>query len=189
MTLGAWMRDYLYIPLGGNRVSSKSRQYLNLWIVFFASGLWHGAAWGFIFWGLYHGFFLVIERMFLGKYLSRLGRVSVIYSFVVVLVGWVFFRMEELGPALNFTKTMFGFSSSLLAVEIDKEFIFTLGLATIFSFFTLSNRLYAVQQKVFYDRYSLPQAYLMTFGILLLIVLAVARITTSDFNPFIYFRF
>lgn len=189
MTLGAWMRDYLYIPLGGNRVSSKSRQYLNLWIVFFASGLWHGAAWGFIFWGLYHGFFLVIERMFLSKYLSRLGRVSVIYSFVVVLVGWVFFRMEELGPALNFTKTMFGFSSSSLAVEIDKEFIFTLGLATIFSFFTLSNRLYAVQQKVFYDRYSLPQAYLMTFGILLLIVLAAARITTSDFNPFIYFRF
>ena len=94
ITLGAWMRNYLYIPLGGNRVNSKLRLYFNLWLVFLLSGLWHGAAWGFIIWGAYHGFFLVMERLFLGKWLARLGKAAFIYTFGVVMVGWVFFRLE-----------------------------------------------------------------------------------------------
>jgi alginate O-acetyltransferase complex protein AlgI len=73
ITLGSWMRNYLYIPLGGNKVDSRMRLYFNLWLVFLASGLWHGAAWGFIIWGAYHGSFLVIERVFISRLLRRMG--------------------------------------------------------------------------------------------------------------------
>ncbi len=107
ITLGNWMRNYLYIPLGGNRVNSKLRLLLNLWIVFLASGLWHGAAWGYVIWGAYHGFFLVIERSFLGKWLNKLGKVSFIYTFLVVLVGWVFFRTEHLHASIHYLQRMF----------------------------------------------------------------------------------
>ena len=107
ITLGNWMRTYLYIPLGGNRVNSKLRLLFNLWIVFLASGLWHGAAWGYVIWGAYHGLFLVTERIFLGKWLAKLGKVTFIYTFIIVLIGWVFFRTEHLDIALNFLHHMF----------------------------------------------------------------------------------
>jgi len=74
MTLGSWMRDYLYIPLGGSRVSTNRRLYFNLWFVFLISGLWHGASWSFVVWGAYHGFFLVAERLFLLKVYRKIGK-------------------------------------------------------------------------------------------------------------------
>ncbi len=95
-TLNAFMLNYLYIPLGGNR-KGKGRTYFNLWIVFLLSGLWHGASWNFVLWGAYHGFFLVIERLFLGKWSQRIGKVpSVIITFIIVMVGWAIFRIEDL---------------------------------------------------------------------------------------------
>jgi len=107
MTLGSWMRNYLYIPLGGNKVSS-TRLYFNLWIVFLASGLWHGASWSFIFWGAFHGFFLVIERAFLGKVLTKIGKIpSILITFFIVNIGWVFFRVEKISDAFCFVKQMF----------------------------------------------------------------------------------
>ena len=113
ITLGAWMRNYLYIPLGGNRVNSKWRLYFNLWLVFLLSGLWHGAAWTFVFWGAYNGIFLVIERLFLLKYIEKLNRwVRVLYAFPVVVVGWVFFRAEHLHNAFVMVGRMFAFNFS-----------------------------------------------------------------------------
>src|SRR5690606_8522302 len=73
MTLGQWMRDYLYIPLGGNRVDSKTRLYFNLWFVFLVSGLWHGASWNFVIWGAFHGFFLILDKIFLLQVLNKIG--------------------------------------------------------------------------------------------------------------------
>ena len=137
ITLGTWMRNYLYIPLGGNRVDNKWRLFFNLWLVFLASGLWHGAAWGFIIWGAYHGLFLVIERLFLGKWLARVGKLSLFYTFPVVMVGWVFFRTEHLDKAASYLHTMFTGFTGTDGWEPDTKYLTLLFIAFFFSFFTI----------------------------------------------------
>jgi alginate O-acetyltransferase complex protein AlgI len=108
MSLSAWFRDYVYIPLGGNRTTT-GRLYFNLLLVFFLCGLWHGAAWTFVVWGLFHGAFLVIERVGLGARLDALPRpVRHLYSLVVVMVGWVFFRADTLAGATAMLSAMIG---------------------------------------------------------------------------------
>ena len=189
ITLGSWMRNYLYIPLGGNRVNSKARLLFNLWLVFALSGLWHGAAWGFIIWGLYHGFFLVIERFFLLNWLQRLGKASVIYTFLVVVVGWVFFRAEHWAPAIEYLGKMFSWHPSTGSWRIDTEVITIGALAALFSFFTLMPVGLRIQQKVFYSSLSANGHRVMTWLMIILLVLCAGRITVSTFNPFIYFRF
>ena len=189
ITLGTWMRNYLYIPLGGNRVNSKMRLYLNLWLVFLASGLWHGAAWGFIIWGAYHGLFLVLERLFLGKWLVKIGKFSVIYTFLVVLIGWVFFRAEQFGIAKGYLSRMFRWHPDNCQWIPDTEFYTMLAIAALFSFFTLPNIGKKIQQKVYYAEMPLKLHFVMSFVVLLLIVICAGRITVSTFNPFIYFRF
>ena len=188
ISLGNWMREYLYIPLGGNRVS-KWRLYFNLWLVFLLSGLWHGAAWGFIIWGAYHGAFLIMERVFLKKWLDKLGKVAFIYTFLVVMVGWVFFRTEHLAPALNFLKTMFSWHPDDEYWRPDIEYIFTVALAFFFSFFTITKPGERIQKKIFFSNHNLKQHFAMVFAGLILCILCAGRITQSSFNPFIYFRF
>jgi alginate O-acetyltransferase complex protein AlgI len=113
MSLSNWFRDYVYLPLGGNRVS-PARTYLNLITVFFLCGLWHGASWTFVIWGLFHGAFLVLERRF--PFAAR-GSGSVIvlrhvYTLLVVMVGWVFFRADTLAAAMAFLRAMAGFGAA-----------------------------------------------------------------------------
>ena len=189
ITLGNWMRNYLYIPLGGNRVKSKLRLYFNLWLVFLASGLWHGAAWGFVIWGAYHGFFLVIERIFLGKWLAKMGKASIIYTFPVVMIGWVFFKTEHLHPAMNFIGRMFSWHSSGELWMPDKEYYTILVFAIFFSFFTLIKWGEQIHQKIFYKEYSLRLHFALVFAGITLCIISAGRITVSSFNPFIYFRF
>ena len=110
ISLSAWFRDYLYVPLGGNRVA-PGRVYLNLVTVFFLCGLWHGASWTFVVWGLYHGAFLVVERLGLAAWLGRMPRpMRHLYALLVVMVGWVFFRAESLSAAAGLLQAMAGFS-------------------------------------------------------------------------------
>ena len=189
ITLGAWMRNYLYIPLGGNRVHSKMRLYFNLWLVFLASGLWHGAAWGFIIWGAYHGLFLVLERLFLGRWLAKLGKASVIYTFIVVLAGWVFFRTEQLSNALSYLHSMFTWQPDKSFWQPNRENVVMLCMAIFFSFFTLTSWGDRIHQRIFYSNYSIKLHYAMTFATILLLIICAGRITVSTFNPFIYFRF
>ena len=111
ISLSRWMRDYLYIPLGGNKVS-VSRMYFNLCFVFLISGFWHGAQWTFIIWGAYHGLFLILDRLFLLKLTAHIGKITrILFTFLVVVVGWVFFRAETLSQALHFLKKMITFSN------------------------------------------------------------------------------
>lgn len=187
ITLGAWMRNYLYIPLGGDKVRTAGRLYFNLWIVFLASGLWHGAAWGFLIWGAYHGLFLVLERMFLQKGLQRLKRLAAVYTFFVVLIGWVFFRLEHWGPSIAYLKHMFIVHPG--AVTGDRQLWTTLVLACFFSFFTLLPYGQRIQEKVYGGSYTLRRHYLMLAATVLLFVLSMGSILVSSFNPFIYFRF
>lgn len=192
MTLGSWMRNYLYIPLGGNKVNSTARLYFNLWIVFLASGFWHGAAWAFIFWGAYHGLFLVIERAFLGKVLARLPKpLNILYCFLVVVIGWVFFNLEDMSKALGYLKLMFVGNSAeeVYNPPINTMLIVYFGLAVLFSFWSSLNFGARIQKQVFELEYSGKMHLLFTFVSLLLMVLSASKIIGSGFNPFIYFRF
>ena len=188
ITLGAWMRNYLYIPLGGNRVNSKWRLYFNLWLVFLCSGLWHGADWGFIIWGAYHGGFLVIERLFLLKWLNKLGKLSVIYTFFVVTVGWVLFRLERFQVSIDYLKRMFALHSGN-NWSPDGNYYFILGCAVFFSFITLIPAGKRLEEKVFFATYTIRRHYAMSFILLILTFISAGYISSSTFNPFIYFRF
>src|SRR5690554_7029994 len=95
ISLSSWFRDYLYIPLGGNQ-KGKYRTYVNLLIVFFLTGLWHGASWNFVIWGLFHGFFIIIERLNIIKVPTRFYVIGNIYTLLIVMIGWVLFRSENL---------------------------------------------------------------------------------------------
>lgn len=190
MTLGSWMKNYLYIPLGGNKVESKTRLYFNLWLVFLASGFWHGAAWTFIIWGVYHGFWLVLERMFLGEVYKKIGKfASTILCFLLVAIGWVFFRAETTTAAFHFVKQLFTFDFNLPAHFIDNEFKFYFILAVLFSFFTSFKIGQAIQNKVYYSYYGNLGNLAFTAASVCLFTLSLASITSSGFNPFIYFRF
>ena len=188
MTLGNWMRNYLYIPLGGNRVST-GRLYFNLWLVFLASGLWHGASWSFVFWGAYHGFFLVIERAFLGKALDRIGKVpAMLITFFIVNIGWVFFRIEHIRDAFRYIGRMFSLHSNA-ATTFDVEFLTWFAIAVLFSFFAANPWGQRLQDAVYLDPYTRRRHLLVWSSSILLFVLSVSSITSSGFNPFIYFRF
>lgn len=191
ITLGSFMRDYLYIPLGGNRVASKWRLYFNLWIVFLLSGLWHGAAWNFVIWGAFHGVFLIFDRLFFLKLLDKIGRLpSMIITFIITVVGWVLFRAETLGQANTFITKMFEFDFSPQIHYLDTEFYAVLIIAIFFAFFTYFKVGLKLEKNIFYvDKYSVINHFFATFIFLILFLLSVASITSSGFNPFIYFRF
>lgn len=189
MTLGAWMRNYLYIPLGGNKVSSKSRLYFNLWIVFLASGLWHGASWSFILWGAYHGLFLVLERSFLSKFYDTIGKLpSTIITFFIVVIGWVFFRVEKISDAFVFLKRMFSFNFNQ-TLSFDLEFYTFFVIAGFFAFFTYFKRGQLLQDSVYSLSYSNRRHYATSLVVIMLLVISISSITAFGFNPFIYFRF
>ena len=190
ITLGNWMKNYLYIPLGGNKVQSKTRLYFNLWVVFLLSGFWHGAAWTFIIWGIYHGLFLVLERMFLLKIYEKIGKVlATLITFLIVSIGWVFFRAENTLHALGIIKQLFSFNFGASLFNVDKEFQFIFLLAIIFSFFTCFTIGEKIQQKIYFSYYNISGNFLFTVVACCLFALSLASITSSDFNPFIYFRF
>lgn len=189
ITLGHWMRDYLYIPLGGNRVSTKARVYMNLWIVFLISGLWHGASWNFIIWGAYHGLFLALDKMFLLKFLSGVGRFwAWLLNFIIVLIGWVFFRIEEFDQAILFLKRMFSFD---FEQHHDQNFGFWLLLLLSFLFSVFSATIWGKQLEIAFFRGSKTKSITIVnlTIVILLYLLCLSMIIGTNYNPFIYFRF
>lgn len=189
ITLSRWMRDYLYIPLGGNRVS-PSRLYFNLWIVFLLSGFWHGAQWTFIIWGAYHGFFLVIERLFLLKLTTRIGKVPrIIFTFLIVVISWVFFRADSYTHAILFIKKMFAFEFQKIDKHLFSDFWTMLIIATFISFITLFKFGEKMEKILYGPKINLASSSLLTTISILFLIICVSSITSSGFNPFIYFRF
>lgn len=189
ITLGSWMRDYLYIPLGGSRVSTR-RMYFNLWFVFLASGLWHGAAWNFIIWGAFHGFFLILDRLFLLKFSKKIGKYpSIALTFFITIIGWVLFRAENMNQAFYFIEAMFNFNGLELK-SYGSQFWVMMTFAILFAFITLSKTGLKWEQKVFFaEKYQLKGYLFSTLVFFILICLSISSITSSGFNPFIYFRF
>lgn len=190
MTLGAWMRDYLYIPLGGSRVKTQGRLYFNLGFVFLVSGLWHGASWNFVIWGGYHGLFLILDRLFLLKVLNKIGKwPATIFTFFVAVMGWVVFRIEDFNTAMIYYQRLFAFDFKTWALPGNYNFFLILIFGFFFSFVTISKWGLKLQDMVFYTDYKIRGKIIMMAICSLLLILSIASITTSGFNPFIYFRF
>ncbi len=190
ITLGDFMKDYLYIPLGGNRVSSKYHLFFNLWLVFILSGLWHGAEWNFVLWGTYHGLFLILDRIFLIDLLKKTGTIfSTLCTFFIVMIGWVIFRLENIYLIKLYLKSLFSFDSQL-DVNTIPDFWSILIIAFIFSFCTSFKTGKNLQSFFFKSKnYNLKSHLILTVISIILFSVCISSITSSGFNPFIYFRF
>ncbi len=186
ISLSSWFREYVYIPLGGNRVRA-SRHILNLLIVWLLTGFWHGAAWNFIVWGLYYGALLILEKYVWGKGLAKLPAiVQHLYSLVIVLIGWVFFFSDSMRDAIHYLGTMFG------RVDVSGS------LQTLF--YTLGNHWLLLALGIL-GCTALPMRALTTVGangkrrvvyitvIMVIFALSLACLITETYNPFLYFRF
>ena len=188
ISLSSWFRDYLYIPMGGNR-KSRTRTYINLIIVFFVTGLWHGASWNFIIWGLFHGGFLILERLGFGIILRKLPRVfGHLYVLFIVIIGWVFFRAKTLTEALLYLKGMFsnrGFGNESIYQHFNYYVAFVLILALLFST-PIKTFVLAKMAAMF----SKPYQQIIVFPLVLfLFFFSLLELAESSYNPFIYFRF
>lgn len=188
ITLGGFMKEYLYIPLGGNRISPK-RTYFNLAVVFLISGLWHGASWTFVLWGLFHGIFLILDRLFMLNWLKKAGRFpSILLTFLVVVLGWVLFRAETVGAAIGYYKALFAFRSGPTTL-LTPQFLLFFALAIVFSFLPVLKIGDRWMERIFSGVYSKRMAVGLFFIAIMLFFLSVGALSVTDFNPFIYFRF
>jgi alginate O-acetyltransferase complex protein AlgI len=189
ITLGTWMKNYLYIPMGGNKVSN-SKLYRNLILVFLFSGLWHGASWNFVLWGAYHGLFLVLERLFLGKVFDKLGKfISIPITFIIVITGWVLFRNEDLGFAVHVIKQMYSFEFFHSKFVLNNDFITMAIVATLISFFAISSKTKEIQNKIYGEDFSNSAKWAVLVTGVVLYYVSLSYVSALDFNPFIYFRF
>lgn len=188
ISLSSWFKDYVYIPLGGNRVS-KIKWLRNILIVWLLTGLWHGAAWNFILWGLYYGIILIIEKVFLGKLVEKLPKFfQHIYALLLIIIGWVIFRIESIKQIFIVFKNMFKFKST----DILNDIVFNTNILAALPFIIIGlicsiPILFKVQKlenkhKYFYK-------ILSNTTILSLFLISIAFLVKSTYNPFIYFRF
>ena len=187
ITLGTWFREYVYIPLGGNR-KGKSRTILNLLIVWGLTGLWHGASWNFIIWGLYFGILIIIERLGLGKVLEKLpAAVSMLYTFLAAVLGWVLFDTDTLGGAWQYIRAMFGaggaFSDSTARYLFSSNIV--IYLLCIFASTTLFGNFTAFLQKKREKIYS----WAVSAAVICVLLLCTSYLVDATYNPFLYFRF
>lgn len=187
MTLGAWLKDYLYIPLGGNR-KGTARTYFNLAVVFLVCGIWHGAGWNFLVWGIWHGLFIISDKLFLNRLLSKTPKLlRVLLTFTVVTIGWIFFRNDLFGDAVFYIGKLFDFHHT--AANLTAEFTTMLCLAILFSFLTLSKFGQKAQDLCYATERPEWQHYITFVCAMILMVASAAYLSASGFNPFIYFKF
>jgi alginate O-acetyltransferase complex protein AlgI len=185
ISLSTWIREYLYLPLGGNRVGPL-RLYVNLWICFLASGLWHGAAWTFVAWGAYQGLFLTLERLGLGRALARLPRpAGVLITFLAVTVGWVLFRAPDLATAGQYLMALVqpGSPGRFHLVTLDQWGALAVGLVV-----ALVPAPAAMRRWLQTGGPAAPPLPRMAIALPLLLLTA-GKVMTVTYNPFLYFRF
>jgi alginate O-acetyltransferase complex protein AlgI len=187
ISLGKWFRDYLYIPLGGNRVS-RSRWIANIFAVWFLTGFWHGASWNFAFWGVYFGILLMIEKIFLRELLQRLPRaLRHIYTLSAVAVSWVIFELGSVASILDYLADMFALNnidvSNFEAVYILRSNSVLLLVAFIGSVPLFKSIHAGYAERVLVKTVIMPAVYLIVLTV------SMAYLVDSSFNPFLYFRF
>lgn len=184
MSLGTWFREYVYIPLGGNRVG-KLRWIVNIMVVWMLTGIWHGAEWNFVFWGLYFGILLMFEKLFLLKFLNKCSPLGFIYTTITVAISWVFFANTDVAGIINYIKAMFNFNNIDI---LNRDFIYNLqsfGVLFIIAIVTAlgwSKKLYS---KIICGKYERVKYIFAIIGF----VICVAYLVDDTYNPFLYFRF
>lgn len=188
ISLSTWFKEYVYIPLGGNR-KGKLRTYGNLFIVFLLTGFWHGASLTFVFWGLFHGFFMIIERLGFGKLLEKnpVKLLNHVYAWVVFVCGWVFFRMDGLRKGFEMIKAMFIYQkgkhdvTSCLSLEV---------IAALLLGFLLCGILQTMVPKLKNALYNREEtSVLQSLFLFAVFFLCIVSLSANSYNPFIYFRF
>ncbi|KAA0948787.1 MBOAT family protein [Sporosarcina sp. ANT_H38] len=188
MTLGGWFRDYVYIPLGGSR-KGKYRLYLNLFIVWGLTGLWHGAAWNFVAWGLYFGVLIAIEKAGLLVLLNKMHPIfQHIYAFIIIMISWVLFVFEDLSMSFTYLKIMFGFSGQALVNERFMYDAYTNVILFLLAFIG-SVPIWKVLRNKMTRWHNLIDEILIPVFCLLILVLSTAYLADDSYNPFLYFRF
>lgn len=188
ISLSQWFRDYLYIPLGGNRVD-KNTYIRNIFIVWFCTGLWHGANWTFILWGLYYGCLLLLEKFFLREKLEKLPKpISHIYTLLVVLIGWVFFMSPNITTAFTTLGKMIGIGATTFANNqakfMLKSYFILFALAIL-----LSTKVYDKIQIFVYNQYKMKAVYTTWTIYIILIIVCIAFIVGGTYHSFLYFAF
>jgi len=187
ISLSTWIKSYLYIPLGGNRVS-QPRLYFNLVLCFFLSGLWHGANWSFVIWGLYQGVFMVFDRVFWIKAQARLPRIfKIVINMAVLIVGWTIFRGREIGYSLEYLWVLVS-PFVKHAPSATNTYFITLNVI-VFLIAGIIGSFAPECQTVKKLSQSHPWLAAAPYMAFVLFVLSAAKVTTMTFNPFLYFRF
>ena len=191
ISLGTWFREYVYIPLRGNR-KGVPRQLVNIAIVWLCTGIWHGASWNFVVWGAYYGILLMCEKLFLLKLLNKIPAVfGYIYTLFFVIISWVIFAFDDLGKGWEYIKAMFGFGGLSFVDDRAIYLLMTnaiLLVILIFASTPLPAKLGRALMKAWEDKRILPAVAqnVMLAGFFLL---SVAYLVDSTYNPFLYFRF
>ena len=188
ISLSSWFKDYVYIPLGGNRVS-KPKWIRNLFIVWFLTGFWHGASWNFIIWGLYFGIILVIEKLLIGKYLDKTKIIKYIYSLLIIVISFLIFNSLTLTDIITNLKNMFNLNNLEL---INQETIYYLKsylIILIISIISATPLLKNTISKINNTKYKILIDILEPITYITLLILSTAFLIDESFNPFLYFRF
>ncbi|MFM1654203.1 MBOAT family O-acyltransferase [Brevibacillus sp. B_LB10_24] len=188
ISLGSWFREYVYIPLGGNR-RGLVLQLRNLLVVWFLTGLWHGASWNFVIWGLYFGLFVTIEKLFLLKWLhARAAIVGHVYTLLIVIVGWVWFECDSLAEAMGFLGTMFGLGTHVL---FDNQTLYYLStnLVLLIVLAICSTPIPAKAFSYLKEKLRLAGVLAVPAVYIGLMLLSTAYLVNDTYNPFLYFRF
>ena len=189
ISLSTWFKEYLYIPLGGNRVSPV-RTYVNLFIVFLATGIWHGASWNFVFWGLWHGLFIIFEKATNwhkkegGILLKTVQHIYTIFAFVI---GWVMFRAENMTYAWTYIKNMFGCLENTKNMYELPYFVSNLEILIVIVACLCAVPLFGKLLMIDY-KYKVRRT-LVNVWLMVLFIVSASAIAASTYNPFIYFRF
>ena len=178
ITLGQWFKEYIYIPLGGNKIG-RIRNCFNLFIVWFLTGFWHGASYNFILWGLYFFILICIEKFGLLNFLNKYKFISHIYAIFFILIGWTLFSITDLNYYINFIQKMFIFNSGSEWIYYLKNYIIIYIIAIIFST--------SFPQKI-YNKF-VKSNIVDTIVLITVFLLSIAYLVDSSYNPFLYFRF
>lgn len=190
MSLGTWFRDYLYIPLGGNRVP-VGRWIFNTLVVWFATGFWHGADWTFILWGLYFALFLVLEKFFLNKFFAKIPRVfSHIYVTIVILVSFVVFSANGIGGAIADIGSMFGAGGLPLWSKDTAYYLASFAVVLIIAIIGATPLVKSVVLKIKATKTgNLVCNILEPIFVVAMLLIVTAYFVDGSFSPFLYFRF
>ena len=186
ISLSTWFKDYVYIPLGGNKKGIK-RQIINMSIVWLLTGLWHGAAWNFILWGLYYLIFLSLEKFILSKYLKNIPNfLKHVYTLLIILFGWVLFRVDNLSQFFSIIKAMFSFNISNVSLMQSRIYIETYYIYFILAIVFSTNIYYVICSKL---KDKVLFSIIKYIGLIIIFIISIMFLAQSTYNPFIYFRF